>query len=40
MGYNGGYMVSNENSFPYDAPLENVLALYEAVHDFNYDSLR
>jgi uroporphyrinogen decarboxylase len=40
VGYNGGYMVSNENSFPYDAPLENVLALYEAVHDFNYDSLR
>lgn len=40
VGYNGGYMVSNENSFPYDAPLENVLAMYEAVHDFNYQSLR
>lgn len=40
VGYNGGYIVSNENSFPYDAPLENVLALYEAVQDFDYDSLR
>ncbi|MEI8342616.1 MAG: hypothetical protein WCH43_13920 [Verrucomicrobiota bacterium] len=40
VGYNGGYMVSNENSFPYDAPLENILAMYEAVQDFNYDSLR
>jgi uroporphyrinogen decarboxylase len=40
VGYNGGYMVSNENSFPYDSPLENVLAMYEAVRDFNYDSLR
>ncbi|MBL8025003.1 MAG: hypothetical protein JNL74_01255 [Fibrobacteres bacterium] len=40
VGYNGGYMVSNENSFPYDAPLKNVLAMYEAVQDFNYDSLR
>jgi uroporphyrinogen decarboxylase len=40
VGYNGGYIVSNENSFPFNAPLENVLAMYEAVKDFNYDSLR
>ena len=40
VGYNGGYMVSNENSFPYDAPLANILAMYEAVQDFNYKSLR
>jgi uroporphyrinogen decarboxylase len=40
VGYNGGYIVSNENSFPYNAPLANVLAMYEAVQDFNYDSLR
>jgi uroporphyrinogen decarboxylase len=40
VGYNGGYIVSNENSFPYNAPLANVLAIYEAVQDFNYDSLR
>lgn len=40
VGYNGGYMVSNENSFPYDAPLANILALYEAVRDFDYASLR
>jgi hypothetical protein len=33
-------MVSNENSFPYDAPFENILAMDEAVQDFNYDSLR
>jgi uroporphyrinogen decarboxylase len=40
VGYNGGYIVSNENSFPYNAPLENVLAMYEALQDFDYDSLR
>jgi len=40
VGYNGGYIVSNENSFPYNAPLANILAMYEAVQDFNYDSLR
>ena len=40
VGYDGGYIVSNENSFPYNAPLENVLAMYEAVQDFDYSSLR
>ena len=40
VGYDGGYMVSNENSFPFDAPLANILAMYEAVRDFDYDSLR
>jgi len=40
VGYNGGYIVSNENSFPYNAPLENVLAIYEAVQAFDYASLR
>ena len=40
VGYNGGYIISNENSFPFDAPLENILAMYEAVQDFDYDSLR
>lgn len=40
VGYDGGYMVSNENSFPYDAPLANVLAMYEAVQDFDYAALR
>lgn len=27
VGYDGGYMVSNENTFPYDAPLANILAM-------------
>ncbi len=39
VGYNGGLVVSPENSIPYDAPLENILALYEAVKEFDYQSL-
>jgi hypothetical protein len=30
VGYNGGFIISNENVIPYNAPLENILALYEA----------
>ena len=40
VGYNGGLMVSPENSIPFDAPLENVLAVYDAVRAFDYGSLR
>jgi len=40
VGYNGGFIVSPENSIPYDAPLENVLAVYETVRTFNYDQFR
>ena len=40
VGYNGGFIISPENSIPYDAPLENILALYEAAHEFNYSSLK
>jgi uroporphyrinogen-III decarboxylase len=40
VGYNGGFIVSPENSIPYDAPLENVLAVYETVHNFDFDQLR
>jgi uroporphyrinogen decarboxylase len=29
IGYDGGFIVSPENSIPYDAPLENVLALFQ-----------
>ena len=39
VGYNGGLVVSPENSVPFDAPLENVLALYETVREFDYRSL-
>ncbi len=39
VGYNGGLIVSPENSIPYDAPLENVLAVYDAVRDFDYRQL-
>jgi uroporphyrinogen decarboxylase len=40
VGYNGGFIVSPENSIPYDAPLGNILALYETVHKFDYGQLR
>ena len=40
VGYNGGLFVSPENSIPYDAPLENILAIYDTVMNYNYDSLR
>ncbi len=39
VGYNGGFIVSPENSIPYDAPLENILAVYETVHQFDYNQL-
>ena len=29
-----------ENSIPFDAPLENVLAIYDAVKDYPYESLK
>ena len=40
VGYNGGFIVSPENSIPYDAPLENILAVYNTVREFNYDQLK
>ena len=39
IGYDGGYIVSPENSIPYDAPLENVLALYDTVRAYDYRKL-
>ena len=32
-------MVSPENSIPYNAPLENVLALYDTVRGYDYRKL-
>jgi len=40
VGYNGGFIVSPENSIPYDAPLENILAVYETVLNFDYSTLQ
>ncbi len=40
VGYNGGLIVSPENSVPYDAPLANVLALYDTVRNYDYRNLR
>ena len=34
VGYNGGLVISPENSIPYNAPLENVLAVYETVRSY------
>jgi uroporphyrinogen decarboxylase len=39
VGYNGGLVISPENSIPYDAPLDNILALYETALCFDYKSL-
>jgi hypothetical protein len=39
VGFNGGLIVSPENSIPYDAPLENILAVYETVRNFDYGSI-
>ncbi len=39
VGYNGGLVISPENSIPYDAPLENILAVYETTREFDYHSL-
>jgi hypothetical protein len=35
VGYNGGLVISTENSIPYDAPLENILAVYETVRSYD-----
>jgi uroporphyrinogen decarboxylase len=40
VGYDGGLIVSPENSIPYDAPIENILAVYEAVNEFDYKHLK
>ncbi len=40
VGYNGGFIISPENSIPYDAPLENILAVYETAREFDYRQLR
>jgi uroporphyrinogen decarboxylase len=40
VGHNGGFIVSPENSIPYDAPLENILAVYETVSNFDYNKLK
>ncbi len=39
VGYDGALVVSPENSIPFDAPLENILAIYETVRDFDYRTL-
>jgi uroporphyrinogen decarboxylase len=39
VGYDGGFIVSPENSIPYDVPLENVLALYDTVRGYDYRRL-
>jgi hypothetical protein len=39
VGYNGGLMVSPENSVPYNTPLQNVLALYDTVQAYDYRQL-
>jgi len=39
VGYNGGFIISPENSIPFDAPLVNILAIYDAVFEFNYGTL-
>ena len=40
VGYDGGLVVSPENSIPFDAPLANILAVYDAVRAFDYAELR
>jgi uroporphyrinogen decarboxylase len=39
VGYDGGFIISPENSIPYDAPLENVLTLFKTAREFDYSSL-
>jgi hypothetical protein len=39
VGYDGGFIISPENSIPYDAPLANVLALFETALQFDYSTL-
>jgi hypothetical protein len=39
VGYDGGFIISPENSIPYDAPLANVLALFETALQFDYATL-
>ena len=33
VGRDGGFIVSPENSIPYDAPLENILVVYDTVRE-------
>lgn len=40
VGYDGGLIVSPENSIPYNAPLENILAIYNTVKTYDYRSLK
>jgi hypothetical protein len=40
VGRNGGFIVSPENSIPFDAPIENVLAVYDTVRNYDYSTLR
>lgn len=40
VGRGGGFVVSPENSIPFDAPLANVLAVYDTVREFDYSALR
>jgi len=40
VGYDGGFVISPENSIPYNAPLANVLALFETALQFDYSRLR
>jgi uroporphyrinogen-III decarboxylase len=40
VGYDGALVVSPENSIPFDAPLENILAIYETVREFDYRSIK
>jgi hypothetical protein len=40
VGHNGGFIVSPENSIPYDAPLENIIAVYDTVREFDYQQIR
>ena len=39
VGYNGGLIISPENSIPFDTPLANILAIYDAVFEFDYGTL-
>ncbi len=39
VGYNGGFILSPENSIPFDAPLENVLAIYDTAREYDYSGL-
>jgi len=36
LGTNGGYIVASSNAIQPDTPLENILALYQTVREYNY----